>query len=146
MGSETGDELLEVVDVTGLVGVDEREVEGTVDGQARKRLDRRTDPQLDPLGDYGGPTLTHSVQPGSPVIDAGICGSFTADQRGVQRPIDIPGETNAVDGCDIGAFESELGPTQEIVEVPVRWCGVRGAPSDCVPYVPESHALTPRTR
>ena len=91
------------------------------------------DPQLAPLGDHGGPTLTHSLQNASPAIDAGICTGVTADQRGKSRPIDIPGETNVADGCDMGAYESELGPTQPIVEVPVRWCGLRGAPSIEVP-------------
>ena len=31
--------------------------------------------------------------------------------------------------CDIGAFESETGQSLSAVEVPIRWCGVRGAPS-----------------
>src|SRR5262249_7664685 len=35
---------------------------GTITGQ---------DPLLAPLGDYGGPTLTHALQPGSPALDAG---------------------------------------------------------------------------
>ncbi len=53
-------------------------------------------PLLAPLNDYGGPTLTIALLPGSPAIDAGT-GATGNDQRGV--PI-----VNAVK--DIGAFES----------------------------------------
>lgn len=65
------------------------------------------DPQLLPLADNGGPTLTHKPLDGSPVIDAGINfdGSLT-DQRGVgfARTVDLA-PVNAGDGTDIGAFE-----------------------------------------
>jgi hypothetical protein len=55
------------------------------------------DPQLSPLGDYGGPTLTMRPVAGSPAIDAGACLDHIAtDQRGLARP----GLT-----CDIGAVE-----------------------------------------
>ena len=54
---------------------------------------------LGPLADYGGPTLTHALAPGSPAIDAADADQCEAtDQRGVSRP---QGE-----GCDIGAFET----------------------------------------
>ena len=58
-----------------------------------------TDPQLAPLGDYGGPTPTHALLPGSPAIDqiAPLNCGLETDQRGVDRP---QGET-----CDIGAYE-----------------------------------------
>lgn len=56
-----------------------------------------TDPQLAPLGDYGGPTPTRALLRGSPAIDAGTAtGTPATDQRGVARS----GLT------DIGAFES----------------------------------------
>jgi len=68
-----------------------------------------TDPQLAPLGHYGGPTQTHKLLPGSPAIDAAadpaacmgvvINGPATLDQRGYPRP--------AGPACDIGAFELE---------------------------------------
>jgi hypothetical protein len=59
------------------------------------------DPLLGPLGDHGGPTLTHLPQADSPVIDAGIClGGPPADQRGITRP--------QGPACDIGAVEVEL--------------------------------------
>ncbi len=61
-----------------------------------------TDPKLGMLGNYGGPTLTHPLQPGSPAIDhrPGNCGSvflpLFEDQRHFPRN----------DGkCDTGAFE-----------------------------------------
>lgn len=63
-----------------------------------------TDPLLAPLGDNGGPTLTHALLVGSPAIDAGTCtgpsgADVTEDQRGISRPQPAGGD------CDIGAFE-----------------------------------------
>ncbi|HRF49458.1 MAG TPA: choice-of-anchor Q domain-containing protein [Anaerolineales bacterium] len=69
------------------------------------------DPLLGPLGEHGGPTPTHLLQPGSPAIDKGktIPTGFLSfhcdadDQRGVARPFDgdlVPGAL-----CDIGATE-----------------------------------------
>jgi len=55
-------------------------------------------PGLAPLGNYGGPTPTMALLPGSPAIDAGDPNSFPAtDQRGYPRPIGS--------APDIGAFE-----------------------------------------
>ena len=61
-----------------------------------------TDPQLGPLRNNGGPTLTHALLPASPAIDTGDPG-FTPppgnDQRG-------PGFNRVVKGrIDIGSFE-----------------------------------------
>jgi CSLREA domain-containing protein len=53
------------------------------------------DPKLSPLGDHGGPTLTHLPLPGSPALDAAT-GCLPADQRGLARP---------ASGCDVGAVE-----------------------------------------
>ena len=55
------------------------------------------EPMLGPLADYGGPTQTHSLLPGSPAIDAVPPESCTleTDQRGEPR----------LAACDIGAFE-----------------------------------------
>ena len=59
-----------------------------------------TAPLLGTLGNYGGPTPTIPLLPGSPAIDAGTTGGCpTTDQRGVTRP---QGTT-----CDIGAYESQ---------------------------------------
>jgi hypothetical protein len=64
------------------------------------------DPNLSPLQDNGGPSLTHALLPGSPAIDAGnpaLPGSgghacAATDQRGVTRPQN--------ERCDIGAYEA----------------------------------------
>ena len=61
-------------------------------------------PQLGPLQDNGGPTLTHMPQPGSPAIDAGHpLNCPPTDQRGIPRPQDGTGDGQAI--CDIGSVE-----------------------------------------
>ena len=66
----------------------------------------KVDPKLGPLADYGGPTQTQALLPGSPAIDAGSNVDCPAtDQRGFQRPRD--GDGNGTQVCDIGAFESD---------------------------------------
>jgi hypothetical protein len=57
------------------------------------------DPKLAPLANYGGPTPTYALLPGSPAIDAGGNGFVTTstDQRGLPR---VFGSS-----VDIGAFE-----------------------------------------
>ena len=57
------------------------------------------DPLLGPLGNYGGSTQTHSLQPGSQALDAGSS-CLATDQRGMARPQPVGG------ACDIGAFEA----------------------------------------
>jgi CSLREA domain-containing protein len=66
--------------------------------------DAPLDPQLHPLADNGGPTMTHALLPGSPAIDRGTgvtSATFfdcpATDQRGARRP--------AGKACDVGAFE-----------------------------------------
>ncbi len=57
-----------------------------------------TDPNLRPVADNGGPTLTMALLPGSPAIDAGDSSLAPAtDQRGLPRPFSV--------AADIGAFE-----------------------------------------
>jgi len=61
------------------------------------------DPMLAPLGDYGGPTQTMALLPGSPAIDAGDStapGLPSTDQRGFAR---ISGAA-----VDLGAYEVQL--------------------------------------
>lgn len=64
-----------------------------------------TEPAIGPLADNGGATQTHALLGGSPGIDQGNCPGFAADQRGLPRPVDIPGIPDAGDGCDIGTYE-----------------------------------------
>ena len=62
--------------------------------------DNPLDPQLGPLQDNGGPTLTHALLAGSPALNHGDFAQFASlDQRGTQR---LDG-----DFPDIGAFEAE---------------------------------------
>jgi hypothetical protein len=62
-------------------------------------------PGLNPLGKYGGPTETASLQPQSPAIGAGAAATCAAapisnvDQRGIARG-------SATRGCDIGAYDT----------------------------------------
>ena len=68
------------------------------------------DPGLEPLADNGGPTPTQAIASGGPAHDKGNSGAFTADQRGLPRPVDNPAIANAPlgDGSDIGAFELQM--------------------------------------
>ncbi len=61
------------------------------------------DPQLEPLADNGGSTLTHALLPDSPAIDAGSNPeALTTDQRGEPRLERL--------SIDIGAFERANNP------------------------------------
>lgn len=64
-------------------------------------------PLLNPLARTGGPTATMTPATGSPLIDAGLPGTSTTDQRGRTRTYDVPGVTNVAPaaGTDIGAVE-----------------------------------------
>jgi hypothetical protein len=68
-------------------------------------------PQLGPLANYGGPTDTHNLLPGSPAIDLGKnlgTPPDTTDQRGKPRTFDFNpavGPALAGDETDIGSFE-----------------------------------------
>lgn len=84
---------------------------GNLTGTAASPLD----PFLGPLADYGGPTLTHRLLPGSPAIDAGdpsiTFDPSEFDQRGAPF-------TRVVGGrIDIGAYESSaaIGPLSQTV-------------------------------
>jgi len=77
-------------------------------------------PKLDPtLQLNGGTTPNHALLAGSPAIDKGNSFGLTTDQRGLTRPFDNPGITNATggDGADIGAFEVQAAPTAATVSV-----------------------------
>ena len=64
----------------------------------------QTDPQLGPLQNNGGNTLTHALLPFSPAVDTAANQNCTStDQRGILRPIDTT--NNDTPRCDIGAYE-----------------------------------------
>jgi CSLREA domain-containing protein len=59
------------------------------------------------LRDNGGATPTIALLAGSPALDKS--NATGADQRGISRPVDLPGSPNTTggNGSDIGAFESQ---------------------------------------
>ncbi|MEM9488170.1 MAG: CSLREA domain-containing protein [Myxococcota bacterium] len=71
-------------------------------------------PALGPLGDHGGATVTHSLLPGSPAIDAipdGVTdcrAGVSSDQRGARR---AGGARLGGPGCDIGAVAAASNGT-----------------------------------
>lgn len=78
-------------------------ISGTISGNTAADL-VGVDPQLGPLQDNGGPTLTMAISASSPAARVGIIGGTTptVDQRGVARPAGGP--------IDAGAFQT-LPPT-----------------------------------
>jgi len=65
---------------------------------------------LGPLGDNGGPTLTHALQPGSPAINRGDPAAPPRDQRGYGR-LGVP---------DVGAFEFDGTPISHLGNISTR--------------------------
>jgi len=68
------------------------------------------------LDDNGGPTQTHALIARGRAVDAGYCPGETADQRGFARPVDVALMPNAVDACDIGAYELQ-GPVAVVADL-----------------------------
>jgi len=68
------------------------------------------------LGDNGGPTHTHALIARGRAADAGYCPGETADQRGFARPVDDQAMPNALDSCDIGAYELQ-GPVAIVADL-----------------------------
>jgi predicted outer membrane repeat protein len=76
-------------------------------GNTTHNLFNVANPGLASLGSYGGTTQTVALLPGSPALDAGTnAGAAPSDQRGSTRTIDLASQSNAGDGTDIGAFET----------------------------------------
>lgn len=57
------------------------------------------------LANNGSPRMTHALVERGLAVDAGYCPGEGGDQRGFPRPYDDLRMPNALDGCDIGAFE-----------------------------------------
>lgn len=92
IGNATGAPIDDIVPGSNLIGVD---------------------PQLGPLADNGGSTMTRLPATTSPAINKGGS-NLDTDQRGLTRPVDfnsIPFSTAAgANGADIGAVELQGGP------------------------------------
>jgi len=90
------------------------------------------DPNLGPLANNGGLTLTHALLVGSPAIDAGNS-SQTIDQRGQPRPIDDPNVANAAGGnaTDIGAYESHNYQVNSIADLNDGACTTLATGNGC---------------
>ena len=58
------------------------------------------------------PRPTHALIERGYAVDAGYCPGESADQRGFPRPYDDLRMPNALDGCDIGAFEWQPADTK----------------------------------
>ncbi|MEK6278597.1 MAG: choice-of-anchor Q domain-containing protein, partial [Actinomycetota bacterium] len=92
------------------------------------------DPLLGPLQDNGGPTETMALAlSSSPALDMGSAGALSTDQRGEQRPFDLPTITNSgaagADGADIGAVEMQTLPPSPPVSPPAT--SPTSAPPKC---------------
>ncbi len=68
-----------------------------------------TNPQLPALQGDGG-TYVHIPSLFSPALDSGEAGTLPTDQRGLPRPVDLPGIPNTADGADRGAYEHQTTP------------------------------------
>ena len=64
------------------------------------------------LAENGSPRLTHALIERGFAVDAGYCPGEAGDQRGFPRPYDDLRMPNALDGCDIGAFEWQPADTK----------------------------------
>ena len=93
-------------------------IESSLDCVGGTNLNNLTgDPNLGPLQNNGGSTLTHALLAGSIAIDKGNS-TLTTDQRGFPRPVDNFTIPNAMggNGSDIGAFEVQA-PTAASVTI-----------------------------
>jgi CSLREA domain-containing protein len=64
------------------------------------------------LANNGSPRKTHALIERGFAVDAGYCPGENGDQRGFPRPYDDLRMPNALDGCDIGAFEWQPADTK----------------------------------
>ena len=96
------------------------------EGTAAQGDQNGVSPQLGPLQDNGGQTMTMAPGINSPAVDKGIAAGDLIDQRGLPRTFDM-GHSIAAggDGTDIGAFEQTIlkSPDEpaQIQFDPQRW-------------------------
>jgi sugar lactone lactonase YvrE len=83
-------------------------------------------PQLAPLGNYGGPTRTLPPLPGSPALDAATGSAATADQRGFPRPLGAANDIGAVEAAILGT-SPVLNSTIVSPLTTLTWTGASGA-------------------
>jgi subtilisin-like proprotein convertase family protein len=97
-----------------------------------------TDPELQPLADNGGPTLTHAILSSSPAVDNGFAPGLAFDQRGPGFPRTFDtgqGTVSGSDGTDSGAFEFTpedriFGSRFELVSEIIRFDNVNFTPNE----------------
>jgi len=100
---------------------------------------------LGPLGDHGGPTLTHALLPNSPAIDAATENPGTTSATNVCPPTDQRGEPRPVGtGCDIGAYEYQkaVSAAKVVVGTPTPTATSTATPTPTYTPVPQSQACT----
>ena len=97
------------------------------------------DPNLAPIGDYGGPTWTMPPRPGSPAVDQGNS-AYAVDQRGRARFYDNPGVLNMAGGSasDVGAYEVRPGLRTVTTLADAGVGSLRQAVADLHPYDADS--------
>lgn len=101
---------------------------------------RSVDPELCPLGDYGGTTQTHALPGTSAARDIGATTDCPAsDQRGQARPVDGDGQNGAQ--CDAGSFEAQQvgGGCEAFTPTPTTVLGTptpTSTPPTAVPSTP----------
>jgi hypothetical protein len=105
------------------------------------------DPNLAPLGDYGGPTWTMPPRPTSPAIDQGASG-YLVDQRGRARSYDHPGYFNVIggDASDIGAYEVRPSLRTVSTLADAGAGSLRQVVADVHPYDADSVKFAPNVR
>ena len=111
----TRDELLEVLDVAGLVGVDEGDVDGLVGRQRAQRLERRGDAQFDAVREAGalprrpGPRREVLADVAAQQTAAGAQSAGDADRRVSRERADLDGERRAGEEREGGQQRSLVG-------------------------------------
>jgi hypothetical protein len=83
---------------------------------------------LGPLGNYGGPTQTFPLLPGSPAIDAGDDTTCAATGSGTVNNLDQRGVARTQGAhCDIGAFESQGFKLAPVSAGTPQWTAINSA-------------------